>query len=75
MSIKRSPRKLKKCWADMDSDQKKQLADSLGTTVEYLRQVFLYGKQTGALRAKKLGQNTGLEAADFRPDLFGDQAA
>jgi DNA-binding transcriptional regulator YdaS (Cro superfamily) len=49
------------------------LADSLDTSAEYLRQVFLYEKPVGAKLAREIERETSgaVTAIELRPDLFG----
>ncbi|SEQ48583.1 Chorismate lyase [Amphritea atlantica] len=75
MAKKNSSAVLVNYWRGLKKSQKDQLAEVLGTSPGYLRQVFLYGKQVGAIMARDLSQHTGLGASEFRRDIFGDQAA
>ena len=55
----------KKYWKSLTIDQRKELAKALDTSTEYLRQVFMYDRKVGAVRARKLQSNTGLGAYEF----------
>jgi len=70
MAKKNSDPALVKYWAGLDRKAKSGLAEELDTSVGYLRQVFFYGRQPGAVRAKALSEQTGLAACHFRPDIF-----
>lgn len=64
----------KEFWKGLDRAQRVSLADGIGTTPEYLRQVFMYGKHTGAQRARRLAAATGgvIGAHEFCPDAFDE---
>ncbi len=64
---------MKKYWKSLKAKGKADLAERLDTTPEYLRQVFLYGKQVGARLARNIERETEGEvtSVDLRPDLFG----
>lgn len=57
-------------WSSLSPDSKSRLADAVGSTVGYLRQVFLYSRKPGGARARVLADQTGLDAYEFRPDIF-----
>jgi hypothetical protein len=59
-------------WRGLTKDQKTSMASSVGSSVGYLRQVFLYGKEPGAKMAVNLGAHCSLPPAAFRPDIFGE---
>lgn len=59
-------------WRGLNRKGKDALAAEAGTSAEYLRQVFLYGRKPGALTARLLSNKTGIPAASFRPDVFGE---
>ncbi len=60
-------------WKSLKRPAKVALADSLDTSAEYLRQVFLYAKPVGAKLARGIERETSgaVTAVDLRPDLFG----
>lgn len=64
---------IKEYWKSLNKPAKNELAAQLGTTSEYLRQVFLYGKSAGAIMARNIERETGghVTAVELRPDLFG----
>lgn len=64
---------IKNYWKSLKRPAKVELANSLDTTPEYLRHVFLYGKPAGAVMARGIERVTGgaVTAAELRPDLFG----
>lgn len=64
---------IKKYWKSLNAKGKSDLAERLGTSPGYLRQVFLYGKPIGAKLARdlELATNGDVTAVELRPDLFG----
>jgi DNA-binding transcriptional regulator YdaS (Cro superfamily) len=64
---------IKKYWKSLNRPAKDDLATRLGTTTEYLRQVFLYDKPAGAIMARGIERETAgaITAVELRPDLFG----
>lgn len=59
-------------WRGLKKDEKENMANAVGSSVGYLRQVFLYGKEPGAKMAVNLGAHCNLPPAVFRPDIFGE---
>lgn len=57
-------------WKKLPRERREELAISLGTTHEGLRQVFMYGQKTGAKRARALAEHTGIGAHEFCPEAF-----
>lgn len=66
--------KRKTYWKELNASQKAALADAVGTSVNYLRQVFIYGRRTGAHRARLLSAETGgvVGAHEFCPGAFSE---
>jgi len=64
----------RKFWKGLTKDQRALLAERLGTSEGYLRQVFMYGKTTGAKRARAISAETGgaLGPHEFCPDAFSE---
>jgi DNA-binding transcriptional regulator YdaS (Cro superfamily) len=60
-------------WKSLSRSAKVALANSLDTSPEYLRHVFLYDKQAGPVMVRGIERETGgvITAAELRPDLFG----
>jgi|GEM_PF-1493344 len=75
MADRQSNSALADYWSAMQRQQKEDLALRVKSTAGYLRQVFLYGRPAGPKMALRLGNETGLGAALFRPDLYGAVAA
>ena len=61
-------------WKNLSAKEKRVVATSLGTSVDYLRQVFIYGKTTGPKRARELSAQTGgaIGAHEFCPDAYSE---
>ena len=70
MGLEQSNNKLRAYWRGLTAAEKKALAADTRTSVNYLRQVFLYGRRAGAVMAADLGKRTCLGAVSFRPDVF-----
>lgn len=61
-------------WKSLSICQREKIADSAGTTAEYLRQVLVSERQPSADMAKRLEEATAgaLTRRSLRPDLFAD---
>lgn len=61
-------------WKSLTVSQRESIAQSAGTSAEYLRQVLVYERQPSADMAKRLedATNGGLTRRSLRPDLFAD---
>ncbi|MDR5887536.1 hypothetical protein [Vreelandella janggokensis] len=61
-------------WKSLSIGQRENIADSAGTSAEYLRQVLVYDRQPSADMAKRLENATAgaLTRQSLRPDLFAD---
>lgn len=61
-------------WKGLTAAEKRALAIAIGTSVDYLRQVFVHGKKTGADRARRLFVETGgsVGAHEFCPGAFSE---
>ena len=64
---------IKQFWKSLKRPAKVDLATRLGTSTEYLRQVFVYDKSVGAKLARDIERETSgaVTAVELRPDLFG----
>ncbi|WP_297533466.1 hypothetical protein [Thalassolituus sp.] len=64
----------KEFWKRLGRERKEAIANHVGTSTGYLRQVFMYDKKTGAKRARILAAETdGLFGAhEFCPDAFSE---
>jgi len=61
---------MKKYWQSLSTRQKEELAIQIGTTAEYLRQVFVYGRKVGHQMAQKIESNAGIPRHEIRPDIY-----
>lgn len=61
---------MKEYWKNLSAIEKRELATIAGTTPEYLRQVFLYGRKVGYEMAQKLEKHTGIPRHEIRPDIY-----
>ena len=61
-------------WKAADKSKKRQIAASADTSVEYLRQVFMYDRACGAKKARLLSAATdgAIGAHEFCPDAFSE---
>lgn len=61
-------------WKAATSEQKEAIAASVDSTVGYIRQVFMYDRQTSPKKARILSAQTGgaLGAHEFCPDAFSE---
>lgn len=61
-------------WKKLEADQKQSMADEVGSTTAYLRQVFMYGRHTGAKKARQLAALTGgvVGAHEFCPEAYSE---
>lgn len=64
----------KEFWKGLSVDQRQALADSLNTSTEYLRLVFMHDKKTGPQRARRIAAFSGgaVGAHEFCPDAFDE---
>jgi hypothetical protein len=67
----RSAESLVNYWKQLEPGDKMRLAARLNTSVDYLRQVFLYARPVGGVLARRLSDSTNIPAGQFRPDIFG----
>lgn len=59
-------------WDGLTRQEKECLARRLETSVGYLRQIFKYNKQPGALMARNIERETNgrVLSQELRPDIF-----
>lgn len=57
-------------WNKLSAAEKKALSKKLGTSVNHLRHVFLYGKKVGHEMAMKIERETGISKSELRPDIY-----
>ena len=57
-------------WRNLPREKREEMAISLKTTHEGLRQIFMYGQKTGAKKARALAAYTGIGAHEFCPAAF-----
>jgi len=57
-------------WKKLSFIEKQKLAENIGTTPNYLRQVFLYGRKPGHEITKKIEKFTNIPRYELRPDIY-----
>lgn len=58
-------------WKSLNKKQKQEIACNCDSSTDYLRKVFCYPwRQPGSELAKNLSNQTGINRAKFRPDLW-----
>jgi len=59
-------------WKGLSPERRGELAAQLGTSINYLRIVFMHGKKTSAQRARKIAEFSGgvVGPHEFCPDAF-----
>ena len=62
--------KIERFWRSQNANEKKELAESVETSVNYLSQIFHGHRKAGAAFALRLSDNTPLAPRDFRPDIW-----
>lgn len=61
---------MKEYWKNLNASEKRDLARVTGTTPEYLRQVFIYGRKVSHHLAQRLEKATGVPRYELRPDIY-----
>ena len=63
---------IKKYYKQLKADQKKQLADDIGTSLNYLRHIFNGRRKASPKMAKRIEEATRHEVTreDLRPDFY-----
>lgn len=61
---------MKSFWKGLAKSEKEEYAKKVGTSAEYLRQVFMYGKPVGHEMAQKIEVHIGIPRHELRPDIY-----